>query len=132
MNIDELKGIIEAITPLVSDVTDSATLIAALYIGFKLLIELLIPILLIALAYKALQFVKQWALKQKTVTTVVELSLDGDLISTDKNVNENLKEAFRLARLDSGLYASDYIHRQHSAFILDAVREKVINDKEQL
>lgn len=131
MNIEELKGIIEAITPLVSDVTDSATLIAALYIGFKLLIELLIPILLIALAYKALQFVKQWAMKQKTVTNVVELSLDDDLISSDKNVKDNLLEAFRVARLDAGLYSSDYIHRQHSAFILDAVREKVINDKEK-
>lgn len=126
MNVEDFKEIVSALEPLVGSVTDSAVAIAVLYIGFKLLIELAVPLCLMLLIHKIVINLKPWLMQRKIVVAndTVAVSMDGKLISTDDNVKENLFEAFRICREDVGLFKSQYMHKEHTEFLLDAVRQK--------
>lgn len=124
MDMPEFQAVIESLQPLVGELTDGAIWIAGMYIGFKLLISLTVPLCIIWVVYKFGVMLKEWACKEK----VNVIKLDNDMITNDEVVMENIKEAFRICRLDCGLYKSRYMHDQHSKFLLDAVKEKAARE----
>lgn len=127
MDMTEFKSVIEALHPIVGELTDGAIWLAALYIGFNLLISLTVPLSCIYVAYKFGIMLKEWALtKKKTVkSTEVSVFLDKELITDDVVVSENILEAFNLCKNRPSMYKSIYMHKEHSKYLLDAVKEKI-------
>ncbi|UUW39236.1 hypothetical protein [Vibrio phage Artemius] len=132
MNVTEFGEVIKLVEPLVQNVTDSAVLIAGLYIGFNLLIELLVPVLTILALYKSVVHFKEWAVKRKVTINeqVTRVNLDGKIISTDPEVAKNILEAFNVCRngVHKGGFVSEYMHKQDSELLLQAVKEKLERD----
>lgn len=132
MNVTEFGEVIKLVEPLVQNVTDSAVLIAGLYIGFNLLIELLVPVLTILALYKSVVHFKEWAIKRKVTINeqVTRVNLDGKIISTDPEVAKNILEAFSVCRngVRKGGFVSEYMHKQDSELLLQAVKEKLERD----
>lgn len=132
MDMTEFQAVIESLQPLVGELTDGAIWIAGMYIGFKLLISLTVPLCVIWVGYRFGLMLKEYACKKKVTINVTEkhTSLDRELISSDEVVMENIKEAFRICREDCGLFKSEYMHKEHSVFLLDAVKEKLNRETE--
>lgn len=130
MNVSEFGEVIKLVEPLVQNVTDSAVLIATLYIGFNLLIELLVPVLVIGALYKLGVHLKEWAIKKKTtvVEEVTKVNLDKKIITSDPEVATNILEAFSLCRNNTKHFVSEYMHKEDSELLLKAVKEKLERD----
>ena len=122
MNVEELEKIVLAIQPLVENVTDSAVVITIMYIFFKLLIELLLPLVLCWIGYKGMIMAKDVLLAKKVI--LKEVSLDGNLISQE-DVTTKILQAFDLTKKFDGVYKSGYMHREHANILLKAVEEKL-------
>lgn len=133
MNIEDFKSIIDALQPLVGQLTDSAVIMAIVYIAFKLLIDLTVPLCVMFLIYKISKMIKSWASEKKVTvnTTQKNVVLDKDLITSDEVVLENIQKAFSLCRCDAGLFNSSYMHKEHSEFLLNAVKEKLDRDSDK-
>jgi hypothetical protein len=123
MDITEVQAVIAAISPLVSDVTSSATWIALLYIAFKLLIELTVPLAVVWIIKKVIDSVREYALKTKVVTVVEELSLSGLLVGTGDDVIKLANELIKSMKTRGGKYPPDgkYIHASDLRWAIDKV-----------
>lgn len=130
MNIQEFQQVMQAIEPIVGNITDSAVLIAGLYIAFSLVIELLIPVLLIWLAYRCSCMAKEWLMTKKIIVneTSTVVRLDSEIVTVDGRALNLLREAFKLSHEFNGAFQSQYMHAQHAEFLRDAVKEKLERD----
>lgn len=130
MDMTEFQAVIESLQPLVGELTDGAIWIAGMYIGFKLLISLTVPLCIIWVIYRFGLMLKEWACKRKVNVNVTEkhVVLDRVIISSSEDALENIKEAFRICREDCGLFKSEYMHEEHAKFLLDAAKEKAARE----
>ena len=127
--MSEFESVINALQPLLGELTDGAIWIAAMYIGFRLLISLTVPLCVIWVVYKFGLMIKDYACKKKVTIIENNITLDRDIITHDEVCLENIKEAFRICRENAGLLDSNYMHKCHSEFLLNTVKEKAkIND----
>ena len=126
MNVEELEKIVLAIQPLVENVTDSAVIITVMYIFFKLLIELLLPLVLCWIAYKGMLMIKDVVLAKKVIKK--EVSLDKYVISHD-DVELKILQAFDMTKEFDPRFGSEYMHRRHADILLKAVEEKLERDR---
>lgn len=141
MNVADFKAVIEALQPLMADVTSSAIYIAAMYIGFTLLTQLFIPTSVIYACYKVCIMIKEYFMKEKTtvIKKTTNITLDEKLISTDGEVARLLNKAFDATRRrnEDGLYnrggstyVSDYIHVADAKWILDTLNAAIERQKQ--
>ncbi len=132
MNINDFKEVMTALQPIVGEVTDSAIIIACIYIGFNLLISLTVPLVGILAGYKTVVAIKQVLIAKKT--TVIEnshtASLDGSIITSDEEVTKTIKKVFELSHNYKGAYKSNFMHKQHAEWLLKAAQEKLERDGE--
>lgn len=132
MDINDFKEVMLALQPIVGEVTDSAIIIACIYIGFNLLISLTVPLVGIFAGYKTVIAIKQVLIAKKT--TVIDQShtavLDGEVITSDAEVTKMIKRAFSLSHMHKGSYKSVYMHREHAEWLLNAAEEKLEREGE--
>lgn len=128
MNIEEIKALVEAIQPIVSDVTSAGLWAVCLYIFFQLLMGFIVPVLTSWFGFHVVNKVHDYlkAEKTKSVNNVVKhiYKLEEKIISDELNYRA-VDDAFNLAKTRNGRYQSEYMHKEDCEWLLLAVQEKL-------
>lgn len=136
MNVEEIKELIAAIEPMVTDLSNAAILIVVVYIIFQLLMGLVIPTIWAWFGFHIVNKLHDYFRAEKVEKIIenktikkVEIKLDGEIISNE-DCYSMIRQAFDVAR-NRAKYKSDYLHKDDCQWLLDAVMEKAQREKEK-